>query len=77
MRRWSVAGRNGEIGACPALDFLHDLAFAGRTMLDYDNLAGEYAKHRDIHPGVLRGLLSMGGLTESSRVLEIGCGPGN
>jgi SAM-dependent methyltransferase len=46
-------------------------------MLDYDDLAEDYAKHRTIHPGVLRALLSTSHLSESSRVLEVGCGTGN
>jgi len=46
-------------------------------MLDYDRLAIEYAKHRKVHPGVLADLLTTGGLTSQSRVLEVGCGTGN
>jgi SAM-dependent methyltransferase len=46
-------------------------------MLDYDNLADEYARHREVHPGVLRDLISTANLGPSSRVLEIGCGTAN
>jgi SAM-dependent methyltransferase len=46
-------------------------------MLDYDLLADDYARHRTIHPGVLRALLSTCELTETSRVLEVGCGAGS
>lgn len=44
--------------------------------LDYDDLAVAYARHRCVHPGVLRALLESG-LTAGSRVLEVGCGTGN
>jgi len=43
----------------------------------YDALAREYARHRQVHPEVLRSLLSMGGVAGGSGVLEIGCGTGN
>jgi|HubBroStandDraft_1064217.scaffolds.fasta_scaffold02104_5 hypothetical protein len=33
-------------------------------MLDYDAIAAEYARHRDVHPGVLGALLTGGGLNE-------------
>ena len=46
-------------------------------MIDYDQLAGDYAAHRKVHPGVLQSLVSDGRLTEHSRVLEVGCGTGN
>src|SRR5690242_16746035 len=46
-------------------------------MLDYDKLAGEYERHRRIHPGVLRGLLDTGAVTSRSHVCEVGCGTGN
>jgi ubiquinone/menaquinone biosynthesis C-methylase UbiE len=45
--------------------------------LDYDQLAAEYARHRQVHPGVLRGLSETAGLGAGARVLEIGCGTGN
>ncbi len=46
-------------------------------MIDYDQLAAEYARHRQVHPEVLKGLLAGGSLARASRVLEIGCGTGN
>jgi ubiquinone/menaquinone biosynthesis C-methylase UbiE len=45
--------------------------------LDYDLLAKEYARHRQVHPDVLKKLLSTGQITQASKVLEIGCGTGN
>lgn len=46
-------------------------------MLDYNELASSYAKHRQVHPEVLKTLLSVSGINHSSRVLEVGCGTGN
>jgi ubiquinone/menaquinone biosynthesis C-methylase UbiE len=52
------------------------------TSLDYDQLAAEYARHRQIHPGVLQALygavqsLQHAGM-DKPRVLEVGCGTGN
>ena len=46
-------------------------------MIDYDQLAAEYARHRRVHPLVLQNLLLTAVLGRSSRVLEIGCGSGN
>lgn len=43
----------------------------------YDQLAADYARHRTVHPGVLRGLVETAMLTSSSRVLDVGCGTGN
>ncbi len=45
--------------------------------LDYDRLAADYARHRQVHPGVLRNLIEMGCVAGSTRVLEVGCGTGN
>jgi SAM-dependent methyltransferase len=45
--------------------------------LDYNSLAREYARHRQIHPGVLHNLLKAGRLDPDSKVLEVGCGTGN
>jgi len=45
--------------------------------MDYDKLAIEYARHRMVHPEVLRDLLITGFLTPLSRVLDVGCGTGN
>jgi ubiquinone/menaquinone biosynthesis C-methylase UbiE len=44
---------------------------------DYAGLAQEYARHRWVHPEVLRGLLEESRIAASSRVLEVGCGTGN
>ena len=46
-------------------------------MIDYDQVAAEYARHRQVHPAVLKNLLSTPNLGSNSRVLEIGCGTGN
>ncbi len=54
--------------ACPRED---------SAVLDYNRLAEEYARHRGVHPEVLRGLVTFGAITRSSRVLEVGCGTGN
>lgn len=43
----------------------------------YETIAREYARHRRVHPEVLRCLISTGNLGSSSSVLEIGCGTGN
>jgi ubiquinone/menaquinone biosynthesis C-methylase UbiE len=46
--------------------------------VDYDQSAGEYAAHRQIHAGVLRQLCSrQRELGPHPAVLEIGCGTGN
>lgn len=45
--------------------------------VDYDQVAGEYAAHRRIHPGVFRQLCARAALGPGSRVLEVGCGTGN
>jgi ubiquinone/menaquinone biosynthesis C-methylase UbiE len=46
-------------------------------VIDYDRIAVEYARHRKVHPGVLRSLISRSGIDGDSRVLEVGCGTGN
>jgi SAM-dependent methyltransferase len=46
-------------------------------MIDYNAVAAEYARHRDVHPGVFGALIAEGGLTARSRVLEVGCGTAN
>jgi ubiquinone/menaquinone biosynthesis C-methylase UbiE len=43
--------------------------------LDYDQLAAEYARHRQVHPGVLQALCQAA--HEDHNVLEVGCGTGN
>lgn len=47
------------------------------TTVDYDDGASDYARHRQVNPGVLRGIVSTGGVGSDSRVLEVGCGTGN
>jgi SAM-dependent methyltransferase len=54
-----------------------DDSHAGRTRLDYDALAADYARHRRVHPGVVRHLVESGRIGAGSRVLEVGCGTGN
>jgi ubiquinone/menaquinone biosynthesis C-methylase UbiE len=49
----------------------------GEWTLNYDNIALDYAQHRQVHPGVLRSLLSTSGVDCDSKVLEVGCGTGN
>lgn len=45
------------------------------TPIDYDLLAAEYARSRQVHPGVLASLCAA---TDSDmRALEVGCGTGN
>ncbi len=46
-------------------------------MIDYDQFAAEYARHRQVHPRVLKGLINSGNISRASSVLEIGCGTGN
>jgi len=43
----------------------------------YDTIAGDYARHRSVHPNLLRTLIERPGVRSSSRVLEVGCGTGN
>lgn len=45
--------------------------------VDYEDLAGAYARHRRVHPGVLRALIDGAGIARESRVVEVGCGTGN
>jgi len=47
------------------------------SRLDYDTRAAEYARHRKIHPGVLRQLIASGLFQPETRVLDVGCGTGN
>lgn len=43
----------------------------------YQEIAPDYARHRRVHPEVLRHLIRNGPIHEESRVLEVGCGTGN
>ena len=47
------------------------------NVIDYDQVASEYARHRQVHPEVLRSLLLTSRVGSASRVLEVGCGTGN
>lgn len=46
-------------------------------MIDYNEIAEEYARHRQIHPGVFRNIVEKGQVKSGSRVLDTGCGTGN
>jgi ubiquinone/menaquinone biosynthesis C-methylase UbiE len=46
-------------------------------VIDYDRLASDYARHRRVHPEVLRRLFKAAEVHAASRVLEVGCGTGN
>ena len=47
------------------------------SRLDYDTRAAEYARHRKIHPEVLRELIASDLFQPETRVLDVGCGTGN
>ena len=46
-------------------------------MIDYNRIALEYARHRQIHPGVFRNIVEKGRVGRGTRVLDVGCGTGN
>ena len=46
-------------------------------MIDHAGLAQQYARHRRVHPEVLRELLEESGIDAQSSVLDVGCGTGN
>jgi ubiquinone/menaquinone biosynthesis C-methylase UbiE len=46
-------------------------------MIDYNRIAAEYARHRQIHPGVFRNIVQTASLRRGSAVLDVGCGTGN
>ena len=46
-------------------------------MTDYDKIALGYARHRRVHPKVLKNLVLTSGIGSTSKVLEVGCGTGN
>jgi ubiquinone/menaquinone biosynthesis C-methylase UbiE len=45
--------------------------------IDYNSLAEEYARHRQVLPEVLKNLVEIGELGPASQVLDVGCGTGN
>ena len=46
-------------------------------MVSYDQLAADYARHRQVHPEVVRQLVENGQLDSTCCVLEVGCGTVN
>lgn len=46
-------------------------------MIDYNKIAEEYARHRQIHPGVFRNIVEKAKVGRGSTVLDAGCGTGN
>lgn len=46
-------------------------------MINYNLIASEYAQHRQVHPEVLKSLVSASELGPDSKLLEVGCGTGN
>jgi ubiquinone/menaquinone biosynthesis C-methylase UbiE len=53
------------------------MAEQNEPRLDYDRRAAEFARHRKIHPEVLRELLASCIFGPETRVLDVGCGTGN
>ncbi len=47
------------------------------TRIDYDKIAAAYAQNRQLHPGVLAGLLTLCPADSAVDLLEVGCGTGN
>jgi SAM-dependent methyltransferase len=47
------------------------------TSVDYDELASDYVQHRQVHPEVVKGLVSASGVDRDFKTLEVGCGTGN
>ena len=47
------------------------------TVIDYDKLAAEYARHRRTYPGLVEHLVAHAGIDAGSAVLEVGCGTAN
>jgi SAM-dependent methyltransferase len=45
--------------------------------INYEEAAGDYARHRAENAEVLKGLLTTSGIQGGSQVLEVGCGTGN
>jgi SAM-dependent methyltransferase len=46
-------------------------------MLDYNQLAADYARNRRVNPNVLKALIDLLGAVQGSMILEVGCGTGN
>jgi ubiquinone/menaquinone biosynthesis C-methylase UbiE len=46
-------------------------------MVDYNEIAQEYARHRRVHPDVLQDIIKHAVFDGDARVLELGCGTGN
>ncbi|RJP66965.1 MAG: class I SAM-dependent methyltransferase [Candidatus Abyssobacteria bacterium SURF_17] len=46
-------------------------------MVDYDEIASDYARHRRIHAELARRLVAGSRIYHASTVLEVGCGTGN
>ncbi|MFX1317954.1 MAG: class I SAM-dependent methyltransferase [Promethearchaeota archaeon] len=46
-------------------------------MVNYDEFAQEYQRHRQVHPEVLKQLIAISEVQHDSNVLEVGCGTGN
>lgn len=46
-------------------------------MIDYNRIASEYARHRQVHPEVLKNLFVTGNIGAAAKILEVGCGTGN
>jgi ubiquinone/menaquinone biosynthesis C-methylase UbiE len=53
------------------------MAEHNQDRLDYAGRAAEFARHRRVHPEVLRQLLASGLFGPKTRVLDVGCGTGN
>jgi ubiquinone/menaquinone biosynthesis C-methylase UbiE len=47
------------------------------TAVDYEGIAFDYARHRQVHPEVFKELVSTSGVDRGSKALEVGCGTGN
>ncbi len=49
----------------------------GDHRIDYDRSAADYARHRGIHPAVVRELIAGGPVGPETHLLDVGCGTGN
>jgi ubiquinone/menaquinone biosynthesis C-methylase UbiE len=47
------------------------------TVLNYDKMAGEYARHRRAYPGMVEHIVDYAKIGPESTVLEVGCGTAN